>query len=313
MAETGKIKTVKKRDIKKVLYNQRYLLLMSIPFLVWLAVFRFGPMWGWIYAFQNFNPAKGVFGSDWVGLANFKRFFETAEALRATRNTVIIATANLILHNLMPVIFALFLNEIRNKAYKRTIQSISYLPHFVSFVVVANIFTTLLSRNGVVNELFIKLGIFDEPVMFWAEGKLFWLLIPLINIWKELGWGAIIYLAAISGINQELYDAANVDGCGRFRRIWHITIPGILPTVVILWILSAGGIFDAGFEQSYLLGNAANRDYSDVISTLTYRYGIRLGQFSFSTAVGLMKVLIGFALVAISNTIAKKLTDYSLW
>lgn len=313
MIAIGKTKPIRKHSLIRQLYNQRFLLLMSIPFLAWLFVFRFGPVWGWIYAFQNFNPAKGVFGSTWVGLDNFKRFFESAEALRAARNTVVIASANLVLHNLMPIAFAVFLNEIRSKAYQRTIQSISYLPHFVSFVVVANIFSTLLSKNGAVNALLLQLGILDAPVLFWAKGELFWVLIPLINLWKELGWSAIIYLAAISSINQELYEAANMDGCGRFRRIWHITIPGILPTIVILWVLSAGGIFDAGFEQSYLFGNAANRAYSDVIETFTYRYGIRLGQFSFSTAVGLMKVVLGFALVAISNGVARRLTDYSLW
>ena len=299
--------------LKTKIYRQRYLFLMTLPFLLLVGVFSFGPMWGWLFAFQNYNPAFGVAGSEWVGLANFKRFFALPEALRAVRNTVVISSMNLALHNVLPIVLALLLNEIRLSGFKRTVQTISYLPHFVSFVVVASLFMGLLSTNGPVNAVLVQLGVLEAPKLWWGEAKLFWVLVPLINIWKEVGWGAIIYLAAIAGVDQELYEAATVDGCGRFGRIWHVTLPNILPTIVILWVLSIGGIIYAGFEQSYLLGNAANRSHSDVIATFTYRYGIGLGQFSFATAVGLMQVLFGFVLVAIGNWMARRLTDYSLW
>lgn len=293
--------------------RQRYLFLMSVPFLVWIGIFCFGPMWGWLFAFQNYNPAFGVRGSTWVGLAQFSRFFATPDALRAVRNTVVISLYNLILHNVLPIILALLLNELRLSGFKRFVQTVSYLPHFVSFVVVANLFMTLLSPTGPINQLLIAVGLQEGPRLFWSEGKLFWILVPLVNIWKEAGWGAIIYLASIASVSPELLDAATVDGCGRLRKVWHVTLPGILPTIVVLWVLSIGGIIYAGFEQSYLLGNAANRDYSDVIATLTYRFGISLGQYSFATAVGLMQVVIGFVLVALSNLLARRLTDYSLW
>lgn len=286
---------------------------MSIPFLVWIAIFHFGPVWGWLFAFQNYNPAFGVRGSEWVGLANFRQFLSMPDAMRAARNTVVISAYNLILNNLLPVVLALLLNELRKQGFKRVTQTISYLPHFVSFVVVANLFLTMLGTNGPINEILVQWGVYDKPRLFWSEGPLFWILVPLINIWKEVGWGAIIYLAAISAVDQELYEAATVDGCGRFRKMWHVTLPSILPTIVVLWVLSVSDLIYAGFDQSYLFGNAANRGYSEVISTFTYRFGIQLGQYSLATAVGLMQVVIGFTLVAMSNWLARRLTDYSLW
>jgi putative aldouronate transport system permease protein len=295
------------------LYKQRYLLLMSIPFLIWIFVFHFGPMYGWLMAFQNYNPNEGVLHSEWVGLRHFISFFQNAEAIRAVRNTIAISSLNIVAGNFVPLILALMLNEVHKTVFKRTIQTISYLPHFVSYVVIANLFLAILGLQGPVNELLMGLGLVKLPVKFWWNDRAFWYMIAGINTWKEAGWGAIIYLAAISGINQELYEAATVDGCGRFKRIWYITIPSILPTVIVLWILSLGDIFNAGFDASYLLGNAATRNSSDVIATYVYRYGINMGMYSFTTAISLMQICIGFILIFLSNTLARKFTDYSLW
>ena len=305
--------TNKNKKFFSILYKQRFILLMSIPFLIWMAIFMYRPMYGLLYAFQNFNPTKGVLGSDWVGLKHFIRFFNMDETIQAVRNTLVIASSNLVLHNLVPVFFALLINEIFYNRFKRVIQTISYLPHFVSFAVVSSIFVTMMSMNGPINASLVNLGITEKPILFWANAPLFWILVPLINIWKEVGWAAIIYLAAIAGINLEIYEASAVDGCNRIRKIWHVTLPGIIPTIVTLWVLSISGIISAGFDPSYLLGNAANRSHSDVIDTLAYRYGLGMGQYSFSTAIGLMQMAIGFVVVAISNKLAKKLTDYSLW
>jgi len=295
------------------LYRQRYLLLMSVPFIIWIFIFCFGPMYGWLMAFQNYDPNKGVWKSEWVGFRHFISFFQNPEALRAVRNTVAISGLNIIAGNIFPLILALMLNEVNNILFKRTVQTISYLPHFVSYVVIANIFLTILGLQGPVNEILMKLGLTKQPIKFWWNKHIFWYMVTAVNVWKEVGWGAIIYLAAIAGVDQELYEAATVDGCGRFRKIWYVTIPAILPTVIVLWILSLGDIFNAGFDASYLLGNPATRDTSDVIATYVYRYGINMGMYSFTTAVSLMQIFIGFILVFISNTLAKKFTDYSLW
>lgn len=264
-------------------------------------------------AFVDYNPNKGVFGSDWVGLKHFIMFFQDQEALHAVRNTIVISTLNILAGNLMPLVLALMLNEVNEVYFKRTVQTISYLPHFVSYVVIANLFLTILGLQGPVNELLMSAGITNEPVKFLWNKNTFWYMLASINIWKEVGWGAIIYLAAIAGVNHELYEAAVVDGCGRFKKIWHVTIPSILPTIIILWILSLGDIFNAGFDASYLLGSPATRETSDVIATYVYRYGITLGMYSFSTAVNLMQIIFGFILIFVSNKLAKKLTDYSLW
>ncbi len=300
-------------NIWQTMYRQRYLMLMSIPFIIWIFVFSFGPMYGWLMAFQDFDPNKGIVGSTWVGLKQFKLFFHNAEALRAVRNTVVISSMNIVLNNIVPLILALMLNEVGNMFFKSTVQTISYLPHFVSFVVVANLFLTLFGTQGPVNDLLVNIHLVAKPIKFWMDKNIFWYMVSFVNIWKEVGWGAIIYLASIAGVDPEIYEAATVDGCGRFKKMWYITIPSIMPTVIILWILSLGDIFNAGFDASYLLGNPATRNTADVIATYVYRYGIAMGMYSFSTAVSLIQTFIGFILVFFSNTISRKFTGYSLW
>lgn len=315
LAKRGEIQSGRATNsrIWGTMYRQRYLILMSVPFIIWIFIFSFGPMYGWLMAFQNYDPNKGVWKSEWVGLRHFISFFKNPEALKVLRNTVAISGLNIIAGNIFPLVLALMLNEVSNIPFKRTIQTVSYLPHFVSYVVIANLFLTILGLQGPINEVLLKLGLIKESIKFWWNKDTFWFMVTGVNIWKEVGWGAIIYLAAIAGVDQELYEAATVDGCGRFKKIWYITIPSILPTVIVLWILSLGDIFNAGFDASYLLGNAATRDTAEVIATYVYRYGITLGMYSFTTAISLMQILIGLVLICITNTLARKFTGYSLW
>lgn len=303
----------RKSKLSYKFYKQRYLLIMSVPFLVWIFIFCFGPISGWLMAFQDFNPNKGIFGSPWVGLKHFIALFSSKQILLVMRNTVVISILGILTGNICPLVFALSLNEVKNAPFKRTIQTISYLPHFVSFVVVANIFLTVFSVDGVFNTVMINLGLISNPTQVWADKNSFWGMITFVNVWKEIGWNSIIYLAAIASIDMEQYEAATIDGCGRFSRMWYITIPSILPMAMILWILSMGDIFNAGFDASYLLGNPVTRETSEVIDTYVFRIGIENGMFSFSTAVTLFKIFAGFIMVFITNSIAKKHTEHSLW
>ncbi|MGE5585058.1 MAG: ABC transporter permease [Bacillota bacterium] len=304
---------VKRRTLWKTMYQQRCLMMMSIPFLIWIFIFEFGPMFGWLMAFVQYDPNKGILGSQWAGLRYFKMFFEDPDIWLILRNTVMISFLYILSSNVFPLILALMISEVGDGYFKRALQTVTYLPHFVSFVVVANIFLTLFGMRGPVNELLRGLGWTDRPVLFWQDKNIFWYMVTFVRSWKEIGWGAIIYLAAIASVDQEMYEAAKIDGCGRFRAMWHITIPSILPTITLLWVLNMAGIFNAGFDASYLLGNAMTREASQVIDTYVYELGISMGMYSFSTAVNLLQTAVGFAFVFITNTIARKLTDYSLW
>ena len=294
-------------------YNQRYLILMIAPFVVWLAIFSFGPISGWLMSFQNYSPAKGLLGSDWVGLANFSKLFQTKQIVQVLRNTLVISSLGIVAGNVFPLIFALSLNEVSNLRFKKSIQTITYLPHFVSFVVVANIFLTLFSVDGAFNSLLMALGLIKAPTQVWADKNAFWGMVTFVNVWKEIGWNSIIYLATISAIDMEQYEAATIDGCGRFQKIRYITLPSLVPVMMLLWILSLGDIFNAGFDASYLLGNPVTRDVAEVIDTHVFRMGIENGMFSFSTAITLFKIVMGFILVFISNAVARRYSEYSLW
>jgi len=294
------------RKIRK----QRVLLLFSIPFVVWAFVFNYLPLWGWLMAFQNYNPGMGVLGSDWVGIRHFRNFFEDELFLLLMRNTIAISVLNIAAATIGAIGLAVLLNEVRGIVFKRTVQTISYLPHFISYVVVANLFLTLLSPgDGLVNRLLMSLGLVREPIFFFAEERLFWPLVAFINLWKEVGWDAIIYIAAMSAIDPEQYDAAAVDGAGRLRRIWHVTLPGIRPTVVVLLILSASGILSAGFDPSYLLGNPMVYNYSEVLDTYVYRMGLQQGMYSFATAVGLFRLVVSLLVLYLVNRLAKRFGD----
>ena len=300
-------------DIMRRLQREKILWLISGIALVWIAIFAYAPMYGILFAFFNYQPGIGLAQAPFVGLKYFKEFFELPDVWLILRNTLAISTLNLTVGFVAPIVFALLLNEVSNTYFKKTIQTISYLPHFVSWVVVASIMFTILGNEGVLNEVLIKLGFIEKPIRFMGEGKNFWALLLLSNIWKGIGWSAIIYISAMAGVDQELYQAGAVDGLSRFGMVWHITLPSIAPTIVLLFILGIGGILNAGFEQQLLIGTPQTRDYHEVIDTYVYRYGIQLGRYSFATAVSVMKSVIGFGLVLLSNKISKKVTDMALF
>lgn len=295
------------------LKKEKVLWLISGIALVWVAIFAYIPMLGNIVAFFNYYPGQSLLECEFIGLKHFIEFFQLPDVWLILRNTLAISTLNLTIGFVAPIIFALLLNEIYNVRFKKIVQTISYLPHFVSWVVVASIMLTLLGNEGVVNEALMKLGVIKSPIRFMGKGENFWALLLCANIWKGVGWSAIIYISAIAGVDQELYQAGAVDGLSRFGMVRHITLPGIAPTIILLFILGIGGILNAGFEQQLLIGTPQTRDYHEVIDTYVYRYGIQLGRYSFATAVSLMKSVIGFALVIISNKLSKKLTDMALF
>lgn len=306
-------KSAKREKTIQRIKNQKYLFMIAIPCLIYIVIFFFGPLYGWLMAFFKYKPSRGILGSEFVGLHYFKQFFTDPDLGKIVRNTLAMSSLNLVSINIFPLLLALLINEVSNKVFKRTIQTLTYLPHFVSFVVVANIFLELLGSEGAINEMLKNMGVIETAYKFWQQPSLFWLLATFVRVWKEVGWGAIIYLAALSGIDQTQYEAAAIDGCGRIRRIFSITIPNLLPTVMVLWITNMSGIFSASFDASYMLGNATTSEVAEVIETYIYKMGLSMGMYSYSTAVSLIQTVLGFILVYLTNTLARKTTDYSLW
>ena len=313
----GKIaKSLNHNKIKlwKGIWKHRYLYAMSLPFVIWLFIFSYTPIWGWTMAFQKFKIRKAFFDQEFIGLNNFIELWSDERFWIAFRNTLGMSIMGLIAGFVLPIIFALFLNELKSVFFKKGIQTISYLPHFVSWVVVANIFLKMLSTDeGAVNNLLITLGIIKEPILFIAQPNLFWWIVTIASAWKETGWQSIIYIAAIAGIDKELYEAARVDGCGRYKKMWHITLPGISTTIVILFVMAFGALTQIGFERQMLLGNAIVMDYAEVIDLYALKYGIGVARYSFGTAVGVFNLLISIMLLLIANTISKKVRHESVF
>ncbi|WP_313771732.1 sugar ABC transporter permease [Neobacillus niacini] len=307
------IQKPKKKSFWKTFVQQKYLYLMSVPFVLLVIVFNYFPLWGWSMAFQNYKPALSLFQQEWVGFEHFIELFSDERFYRALRNTLGMSLLGLTVGFVMPIIFAVLLNEVRLSVFKRTVQTITYLPHFVSWVVVAGIVTKMLSTDGgVINEMLISLGILDKPAQFMAEGTYFWSIVVASDIWKEMGWNAIIFLAAISGIDSQLYEAAKVDGAGRLRQIWHVTLPGIRPTILVLLILNIGHLTSIGFEKQMLLGNNLVVDYAEVLDLYALNYGIGLGRFSYGTAIGIFNSVISIILLFVANGIFKKYSNSSV-
>lgn len=292
--------------------KRRYLYLMCLPGLIFLITFKYVPMYGIIMAFQDFNFKKGLFGSPFNDFANFKQLFASAKFSAVLINSIALSTLRLIVSFPVPVLLALLLNEIHNKAFKRLSQTLMYLPHFLSWVVLAGIAVNFLSMNdGLINEIIAFFG--GTKINFLGSADWFRTLIIGTNIWKEAGWGTIIYLASLSSINPEYYEAATVDGANRLQKIRHITIPGISGTIIIMLVLAVGGLMNNGFEQIYLFQNSLNISVSEVFETYTYNIGIVGGRYSFSTAVGLFKNVIGTVLIFSTNQIAKRLGGATLY
>nr|WP_235941597.1 ABC transporter permease subunit [Paenibacillus puerhi] len=313
MSQTKAAASLRTKSRWKAVVEQRYLFLMTLPFVVWLLIFHYFPIWGWTMAFQKYKPGKAFSEQTWVGFDNFIQVFQEPHFYLVLRNTLAMSTMSLVVGYTIPIIFAILLNEIRLVAFKRSIQTISYLPHFVSWVVVAGIVTKMLSTDGgIINEILVGLHLIDKPIQFMAQGHLFWGIVTLSDLWKEMGWSSIIYLAAIVGIDPELYEAAKVDGAGRFRRIWHITLPGIRQTIMVMLVLSIGWLMSIGFEKQYLLGNAIVQDYAEVLDLYVLNYGIKLARFSFGTAVGIINTIVSIVLLLTANWVFKRLTKESV-
>ncbi|WP_256761022.1 sugar ABC transporter permease [Cohnella sp. WQ 127256] len=303
--EIPSLQVSRTRKLKIRLWRERYLFLLLMPGLLYFILFRYIPMLGNIIAFQDFSPFRGFLQSNWIGFQHFKTIFSDQEVIRVLWNTLLLSFLQIGFAFPVPIILAIMLNEIKNERYKRIVQSIIYLPHFLSWVVVIGIVTIFLKTEGIVNRLLDSLlGI--DPISFLQQPGWFMPLIILEVIWKEAGWGTIILLAALSGINPSLYEAAVVDGANRWRQIWHITLPALRSTIVILFILRLGTVLDSGFEQIFLMLNPFTMDVGNVLDTYVYFKGIQQADFSFGTAVGLFKSLIGLILILVANRMAKK-------
>ncbi|MFD1954345.1 ABC transporter permease [Paenibacillus thailandensis] len=305
-------KLVRRRWLSK-LYAQRHLQMMALLGVAWMIVFNYIPMYGVIIAFKEFNIIRSIGEAPWVGLAHFKEFFGDEAFANVMRNTLGISLLKLFIGFPLPVLFALFLNEIRSFRYKRAIQTISYLPHFLSWVILGGILMTWLADVGVINKLLLALHLIDEPITYLAEPKYFWGIVIASDIWKELGWSAIIYLAAIASLSPEMYEAATIDGAGRFQKMWYITLPGIKATISILFILAVGGVLNSNFDQILVLRNSLNESASNVIDIYVYHTGMQNGRYSYAQAVALFKSVIAIVLLLIANRVTKKLNDTSLF
>jgi len=296
------------RDISK--YKSLYVLV--IPVVIWYILFEYKPMYGVVIAFQDYRPRRGISGSEWVGLKHFKDFVSSFFFGRTVKNTLIISLTNIIFGFPAPIIFALLLNEIKNLKFKKLVQTISYMPHFISMVVFTSMIRVFVSNNGFITGILNVL--FDVPKKSLLTMQEYFVPIHVLSgIWQGLGWGAIIYIAALANVDQELYDAASIDGANRWKQTIHVTIPSIMPTIIIMLLLRLGGIMSVGYEKIILLYNEGIYEVSDVISTYVYRKGLQEFQYSFSAAVNLFNTVINFTLIMIFNKVSKKLSDISLW
>ncbi len=298
-------------QIKTDIIRNKYIYIMALPVIAYYIIFHYMPMYGAIIAFKEFNPALGIIRSPWVGFKHFKSFFEGVYFWRLIRNTLLISIYSLVWGFPAPIILALLLNEVKNNYFKRTVQTISYLPHFISLVVVCGIIKDFTSTDGVINDIIELLG--GERTNFLMKPEWFRPIYVGSGIWQEVGWGSIIYLAAITNIDPELYEAATIDGASRWKQTWHITLPGIVPTIVILLILRLGGLMSVGFEKIILLYNSATMETADVISSYVYRRGLLDFDYSFSAAVGLFNSVINLILITSANKLSRKISETSLW
>lgn len=285
--------------------------IMVAPALIWMIAINIVPMFGIVMAFQDFNPGKGIWKSEFVGFENFIYMFEMKDVRQIFANTICIAVYKLLLNVIVPVCFALLLNEIKNMLFKRTIQTIVYLPHFISWAILGGILLDIFGLYGIINDAIASLGF--ERIAFFRSTDLFRGLVVGTDVWKEFGFNAVVYLAALTGISPALYEAAAIDGAGRWKRMYHITLPSLKPIIVLMTILALGNILNAGFDQIYNLYNQAVYSTGDIIDTWVYRVGLNDMQFSLATAVGLLKSVVGFLLISLSYFIAYKKADYRIF
>nr|WP_307564180.1 ABC transporter permease subunit [Paenibacillus sp. V4I7] len=297
-----------------MLKKHRALYLLMLPGILYYIIFKYVPMYGVIIAFQDYSIGKGILGSKFVGLKHFIEFFYVnPDSWKLIRNTVMLNVYDLLFHFPAPIILAILFHELKNKTFKRIVQSISYMPHFLSTVVIAGILVTFLSpQTGIINFILVKMfGM--EPILFLGLPNWFRTIYVSSEVWQKIGWGTILYLAAIAGIDPTLYEAAKMDGANRYQQMRHITFVGMVPVMIILFVLTLGHFMETGFQKILLLYNSMNYETSDVINTFVYRRGILDADFSFATAVGLFQSVIGLILVIAANRIARKYSETSLW
>ncbi|WP_391563845.1 ABC transporter permease [Paenibacillus cremeus] len=301
-----------KSTLARRLMRHRWFYIMLLPGLLYFLIYKYAPMWGVLIAFQDYQPFLGFFGSKWVGLKHFETFFTDASFWMLFKNTFILAVYNIVFFFPLPIIISLMLNEVRKEAFKRVVQTLIYIPHFVSWVVVVGIsFLFFSTEGGIVNSMLTSVG--HEPVKFLLSADWFRTMITSQVMWKETGWGTIIFLAALAGVDPGLYEAARIDGAGRWRQMWHITLPAIRSTIIVLLILRIGHFLDSGFEQIFLMVNPMNRNVGEVFDTYVYSTGISQGKFSYSTAVGMFKSVVGLVLVIVANRLAKRLGEDGIY
>ncbi|GJM81991.1 sugar ABC transporter permease [Paenibacillus sp. HMSSN-139] len=300
----------KRRFIRDFRMN-KYLYLMMIPVVAYYLVFHYGPMYGAVIAFKDFSPIKGILGSDWVGLKHFEDFFGSYYFLRVLKNTIMISLYTLIFEFPAPIILALLINEVRRRHFKRVVQTITYMPYFISLVVICGIITDFTNADGLINRLFMQFG-YDGQAML-QKPELFRPIYVLSEIWQRIGWESIIYIAALMSIDLEQYEAARMDGASRLKQMVYITLPGLLPVITIMFILRIGNLLNVGFEKIILLYNSVTYETADVISTFVYRKGLLEFGWSYSSAVGLFNSLINLALLISANYISRKVNENSLW
>ncbi|HON13971.1 MAG TPA: ABC transporter permease subunit [Treponema sp.] len=304
---------IQEKTFLQKLKLQRQLFYMSAPLILYVILFAYIPLWGWTMAFQNFKPARNFFQQEWVGIKWFLFLFKDDNFLKVLRNTIAMSLINLSFGYIGAIALALILNEVKERFFKRTIQTISYLPHFLSWVIVSGLVASMLSvEDGAINQLLLSLRLIKEPIMWLGEPKYFWWITGFTYLWKEIGWNSIIYLAAISGIDPTLYEVAEIDGCGRLKKMWYITLPGIKSTIMVLLIMSIGHILDAGFELQFLLRNGLIQDYADTIDIYVLTFGLNSGNYSLATAAGMFKNIVNIALIFLANFLAKRMGEERL-
>ena len=305
---------MEKKKKRNILKNDQFQIQSMIwPGLILCFIFSYIPMYGITIAFKDYNILSTVTGAQWVGFKYFGEFFNDPALWNVLRNTIMLNGLALVFSFPAPIILALFLNELKNVQFKKTVQTISYLPHFLSWVIFGGIVIEMLMPGGVISTTLYKLGLIAEPVNFMAKGEYFYGIYTVINIIKTVGFGSILYVAAITGIDQELYEAAIVDGCGRFQKMWYITIPCITGTIVIMLIFQISSILNTGYEQIILLQNSLNLAYSETLDTYVYKIGIAQSRYSYAAAVGLLKSVMSGALMLLANSTSKKLLDRGLF
>ena len=304
----------KKKGFFRTLGRQYQLMIMSVPVFLYVLLFNYAPLWGWLTAFQDYNVKKGLAGSKWVGWDNFTFLFRDKDFILSIRNTLAMSVINLVFGTVSAILLAVLLNEVRNRRFKRTVQTVTYLPHFLSMVIVVGMAQNIFSSNGAVNSFLLSTGLVKESVFFLGKGEYFWWLVGVINVWKEVGWSTIIYIAAMTGIDPSLYEAASIDGAGRFQRILHVTLPGIKSTFMVLLIMNIGHLMEAGFEMQYLMRNPLVMKFSDTIDVyaMIYSFGGARPHFAIGVAAGMFKSLVGILLLLGANWTARALDEETL-